>query len=179
MSAIRNSTAVSYAGDKAYSVYLPCGPNILSTTVTTGIIASVQPVDITQVASFAARFGSTFDEYRIVGADVVVNAIGINPGIARCFFDEKNATAPVAVDAFERKNRQVYMNTAAPGSTLVMRYRATDLADLSFTAIGTTVTPIYFKVYTNNAQFGSNIVASQALLVSVNLHLEFRGLKAV
>jgi hypothetical protein len=51
--------------------------------------------------------------------------------------------------------------------------------DLEYTAITSSVTPVTFKTYTNNANFGSSIVATDYCEVEGAVRFQFRGLLGV
>jgi hypothetical protein len=167
----------SYRGQPRVRLTLPGVLGTLSTTVTTGVIAQNDVVSTSQILNFASRFGNTFDEYRIVGATVRVRAVGPNSGILRCWFDEKSGSAPTQADAVERIGQSTVLNSADPKSCFQMKWTARDLLDLQYTAIGTSSSPVYFKIYTDNADFGAPIAATVVVFREIDLHVEFRGLK--
>jgi hypothetical protein len=153
--------------------------SLVSTTVTTGVIANTYQMSTAGIESFAARFGSTFDEYRILGVDVRVRPVNAASGVSTMFFDEKSTSAPTLADAGE-KTLSLFPNTnSAQRTQIMMRWRARDLLDLQYTAIGSTVTPVTFKIYTDTANFGAPTTVTPVWLVEPLFHIEFRGIKSV
>jgi hypothetical protein len=174
------SDGPAYAQQPTIRISLPCNLGILNTTVTTGVVAQSSVISSSSVQGFATRFGSTFDEYRIVGADVEIRALTSGAsGVSRHFFDEKSSAAPSLADGEERLGTTLPNASSNPASVRTMRWRARDLLDLEYTAIGTATTPVYFKTYTDTANFGSPTTVTPLWLGTALIHFEFRGLKAV
>lgn len=158
---------------------LPTAPAIGSTVITTGVMAASFPITASQVLGFAARFASTFDEYRILGADIILRPAGPNSGSSAFWFDEKSPTTPTQNESLERTAVILPNNSANSKSTRMLRWRARDLLDLEYHPIGTTnVQPVTFKLYTDNVAWAAPIVATQLWVVQAVLHVEFRGLKS-
>jgi len=157
---------------------LPAPSALLTTTVTTGIISNSIALDKTQINGFATRFGTTFDEYRIRGVNVKIRPLTVSTGVTKHMFDEKSATVPAATDAISRIGKLLGNNSADTSSTTTMRWRARDLLDLEYTAIGTTVTPVYFKTYTDTANFGAPATVVPLWFLELDFIVEFRGLKS-
>lgn len=171
------SDSPAYPGQVVVKATLPGTSTKLTTTVTTGVIASALQVSSAQLLGFATRFGSTFDEYRIIGVDAVVSPLAATAGVLKCWFDEKSTSAPTANESLERTAISVLLNNAM-GTSKSLRWRARDLLDLQYTAIGSAVTPVTFKQYTDNANWGSSAVVTDVAVVQFKCHLEFRGLKS-
>jgi hypothetical protein len=153
--------------------------SLVSTTVTTGVIANTYQMSTAGIESFAARFGSTFDEYRILRVDVRVRPVNAASGVSAMFFDEKSTSAPTLADAGE-KTLSLFPNTnSAQRTQIMMRWRARDLLDLQYTAIGASATPVTFKIYTDTANFGAPAAVTPVWLVEPLFHFEFRGIKSV
>jgi hypothetical protein len=157
---------------------LPGAPILLSTVVTTGVIAVSNGVATGNITGFSTRFGSTFDEYRILGCDWKVRPVSASTGISVMLFDEKSNAVPTALDASERIGRRLPNTNASPKSMTQMSWRARDLLDLQYTAIGSSVTPVYFKVYTDTTNFGAPIVVTPLWLLEPEYIVEFRGIKS-
>lgn len=171
------SDSPAYAGQVVVKIKLPSSATKLTTTVTTGVVASAIQVSSAQLLGFATRFGSTFDEYRIVGINARVIPLGPNAGIMKCWFDEKSTSAPTANESLEKTAVSVSLNNAHSSSRLQI-WRARDLLDLQFTAIGSAVTPVTFKQYTDNAFWGSSVAVTDVATVQFDCLVEFRGVKS-
>jgi len=167
----------SYAGLQRTRLTIPGTPVLLSTTVTSGLIASTQAVQKTSISSFATRFATTYDEYRFVGCNYKCRAVGPNPGVGVVWFDEKSNSTATLTDSQEKTGRRFPFNSGNSKSDFVMRWRANDLVDLQWSAIATTQTPAYFKIYSDNANYGASIVATPYLLIEPEYIVEFRGLQ--
>jgi len=150
-------------------------PVKLTTTVTSGVIAENLLLNKAAVESFIARFGTTFDEYRIVQTVVKMRMFSsTNPGVLQVWYDEKSQSAPTLVEANERYI--LAENASAIDKRPSLKWTASDPLDLQYTAIATSVTPVTFKVYTDNANFGSSAVATDYCELEGSLRFQFRGL---
>jgi hypothetical protein len=165
----------SYPRQIAWDVWLPGIPVKETTTVTTGLINSVYQIVSSNIVSFAVRFGATFVEYRIVQALAKLRLFSsTNPGVIQSWFDEQTTTTPALVEAQER---YILSTSAASVDTRPqLMWTCADPLDLQYHAIGTAYTPVSFKFYTNNANFGSSVVATDYFEVEVSMRVQFRGL---
>jgi len=169
----------SYRGQQKTTLVVPGSPFLLTTTVTTGVISALAAVSTGAITSFAARFGSTFDEYRILGANLRITPVAASTGVSKLWFDEKSNAAASLVDSQERNSLSLANTNAMSKSQHVMRWRARDLLDLEYSPIGTVTTPVYWKLYTDTANWGAPAAVTPLWLVEVESIIEFRGLKAV
>jgi len=172
------SDGPSYQGQAKVRLSMQGVPYLKSTTVTTGVIASNIGVDVANIVGFSSRFGSTFDEYRILGVDVKVTPVSASQGVTKFWFDEKNQSAPTLNEAEERYCIPLPNTNASPKAARVFRWRARDLLDLEYTAIGTSFSPVCFKLYTDSTSFGAPVVVTPLWLIEIMHHIEFRGLKS-
>jgi hypothetical protein len=168
----------SYPRQVVWQVWLPFAPVKLTTTVTTGLINSAIFVNQAAITSFATRFGNTFVEYRIVRANVKARMFGsTNPGVLQMWYDEKSTASPTLVEAQERYI--LSENASSVDKRPTLSWTNADTLDLQYTAIGTSVTPVTFKVFTNNANFGSSVVATDYCEIEGAIQFQFRGLLGV
>lgn len=173
------SDGPAYAGQQRTTLKLECAAILLSTTVTTGVISNSQIVQAAQIVNFASRFGSTFDEYRILSAKFRITPVSQTTGVTKLWFDEKSGSNPTSNEAQERTCNVLSNTNAADKSHTTMIWRARDLLDLQYTSTGTTTSnPVSFKVYTDTATFGAPIVVTPVWLVEPVLTVEFRGIKS-
>lgn len=172
------SDSRAYAGQQVWKMKLPGQVVKLTTTVTTGVISQAITITASDALGFATRFGSTFDECRLIGADIQIRPISAASGVCAFWFDEKSASAPTVNEATERIALRIPASNANGKSVSTMRWRARDLLDLQFSAIGSAANPVFFKIYTDNANWGSPITATDLFTVEPMLFVEFRGLKS-
>lgn len=167
-------------GNKVYRMRLPATPVMLSTTATTGVIAyegQISPPS--QVSGWSTRFGSTFDEYRVIAADIELHAVGIYAGQTAFFISELALGTPTNLEASERQvkllnnNNQVWRR-----STNVIHWRATDTNDIQFQTITAGFNGMHYYVYTDNANFGAPTSVTQLWIVRPYLTIEFRGIRS-
>lgn len=172
------SDSVAYPGQQVAKLKLQGAAAQLSTTVTTGVIAYAQPISQGAIAGFSTRFGSTFDEYRIVGVDVRLTPLAASTGVSKVWFDEKSTSAPTSNESQERTSNPLANSNANARSVRVFRWRARDLVDLQYTAIGTSVTPVTFKLYTDNTSWGAPTAVTALWVLEPIFYIEFRGIKS-
>ncbi len=169
----------SYKGQQIVRLTLEGTPSLLSTVITTGVIANAYQMDPTsKVTGFSSRFGSTFDEYRVLGVDVRVTPVSASTGVSKVWFDEKANNTPSANEAQERTSMPLANTNASSKSARIIRWRARDLLDLEYTQIGTSVGPVTFKTYTDAATWGAPAAVTPLWLVEPVFHIEFRGIKS-
>jgi hypothetical protein len=127
------------------------------------------------VPAFTTKWGNIYDEYVILGVDVRIVPVNNNSsgGVSAFWFDEKTATVPVLADTQVRTVRYI-QNAFGGQKQFNMKWRARDLNDLVYVPITTDTTPIFFKIYTNAANFAA--AANQALfMIHQTYHVSFRG----
>jgi len=165
-----------------FTCIVPQEEMTFNTTVTSGVINgaySVSPqAGANPVIQWAARFG-TFQEYRVIAADFEVRCLAPSTGVTLFFLDEKSVSV-VAIAGFrEISTKAVVNNSAAPQASFMMRWKAKDLADLAFTAIGSNIVPVTLKLYTDTTDFGAPAVATALWYVRATLKIQFRGFEVV
>lgn len=161
-----------------WDAWLPGLPVKATTIVTTGVIATVYSINTSQIQAFSTRFGSTFDEFRIVQANLRLSLFSsTNAGLILVFIDENSSAAPTVAEARERSQRTI--SASAVDRNLTLNWIAADPADLLYTPIANSFTPASFKMYTDNANFGSSIVATDYFEITCQFRVQFRGLQGV
>lgn len=135
------------------------------------------PLDITQVQSWSTRFASLFREYAIVGARLEVRAQGVSPaqGIIVAYLDEQSSSTPTATEALSRPRLDMVAGPLTVPKAYHLDWTPADILDLDYVASGTTFTPVWVKLFTNNANFGASTGMTGQVLITGSLALEFRG----
>jgi len=168
----------TYPHQVAWQVWLPGTPTKFTTTVTTGLIAGVINVVSTSITSFATRFSQTFVEYRMIRAIFRIRLFSsTNPGVLQFWVDEKSNATPTLAEAQERAT--LISSAAGVDKTPVLKWVSADPLDLQYIATSASATLATFKVFTNNTNFGSSIVATDYLEVEPVFEVQFRGLQGV
>lgn len=168
----------TYRGDKSWFFDLPGLPLIYSTTVTTGLIA--QTYDFNPQASlvgWSSRFGSTFDEYRVVRCSVECIPIGINNGVTALFMSETNLGTPTIFEAEERR-AQYLKNNLQFRNNKFLYWRAQDTSDETWFAIGNSHAFATVSIYTDNANLGSPVAVVPLVMIRPLYRVQFRGLRS-
>jgi hypothetical protein len=165
----------TYPNQVVWETWLPALPRKLTTTVTSGVIANAYLVQASAINDFATRFGATFVEYRIIRAKFALRFFSsTNPGIISIWFDEQSNAAPTLLEAEERAIDT--LSASSIDTRPVFRWTCADPLDLQYASTAGGRVPVTFKVYTNNANFGSSVVATDYCEVVPHLQFQFRGL---
>jgi hypothetical protein len=158
--------------------WLPGTPQKFTTTVTTGVIQAAIPVNQNQVTSFATRFASTFVEYRIIRAKFLVRLFSsTNAGVLQAWIDEVSTNVPTLAEARERAT--LIMSASATDTFPVLKWVCGDTDDLKYRPIGTAASLATFKIYSDFANFGASIAATDYFEVEPEFQFQFRGLQGV
>jgi len=100
-----------------------------------------------------------------------------NPGVLQFWIDEKSTNSPTLAEAQERAT--LIQNASAVDRNPVLKWTCADPSDLMYVPTATAFVTATFKVFTNNANFGSSIVATDYLEVEPEFQFQFRGLQGV
>jgi len=101
----------------------------------------------------------------------------INSGCIQLWLDEQSTSVPTLAEARERYIRSC--SAAAIDEEIMIKWICSDPNDLQYLGIGTSSTPVTFKAFTNNANFGSSIVATPYYELVPEFQFQFRGLQGV
>lgn len=166
----------SFKGQVLASIIVPQFPVVYSTTVATGVISAALAVDpVTLSYGWATRFGALYEEFRIVKCKAVINFFSsTNPGQINFWWDEVANTAPTVAAAAERT--VLRLAAGSNQSRHVISWTPSDLKDLQYSPVGTSVNPVYLKIYTDNANYGATAVATQYMTIQLLATIQFRGL---
>lgn len=144
-----------------------------------GLIQVVYPISITNIGGFTSRFGSTFDEYRILKCTMNVSPVSAtSSGVTKAWYDEKSIALPTLVESQQRLTVNLPNFAGNSKSTRNFVWKASDPLDFEFTAIGTAVNAASFKLYSDLVNYGTPATTNIWLLEPV-FEIEFRGLKSL
>lgn len=153
-------------------VWIPGVPEVLSTTAVTGVIAEATTLSNALIPSLAAKWQAWLD-HRIIKFRVkVTNFSSTNPGLISHWFDEESAATPTSALAISAKAKRF---GASMIGTQTLEFTVRDPTQLNYSALGITTNYGYYKLYTNNADFGASIAATQYLLKETECLVQFRG----
>jgi hypothetical protein len=162
-----------YKGQPVVTHVVPGTPVKVTTTVTTGAIAQQIILQSSSILNFAARFIG-YTEFRIIKATAKVASFSsTNPGLLNHWFTEDDGAAPTATRAQQAQARRF------PASDIrenVISYRPLDPAQQTWSLVSSGAPVIgYYYLYTNNANYGSSIVATDYALIDMEYTVQFRG----
>jgi len=168
----------SYKGEVRSTITLPGTPVLLTTAVTTGLIAASYEITPNNVTNFSTRFGSTFESYRIVGCRMRIRPLVQSTGVSAVFWDENTTAVPTLTEAQGRVGDMIQNSIAAGPSQHTSTWSVKKIEDLSFVDVGTPYTFATFKLYTNAANFGGPATALNLFLLTPELDFQFKGLQS-
>lgn len=162
-----------YKGQPVCTHVISTGPFLLTTTVTSGVVALNVGINGSDIPSFTTRFLG-YSEYRIVKARARVNSFGSNlTGLVNHWFSEDDSTAPTVNKAEQAKARRFPICDIRSNE---IDYVPHDPAQQTWTLVSSG-TPIigYYKLYTDAANYGAPITAVNIGLLDLELTVQFRG----
>ncbi len=145
-----------------------------STTVTTGVIAVTTALTSANlIPALSTRFAG-YDQFRIVKVEARLRMFSsTNPGLVIMYFDDTNAAPTGNAASFASS---VKMNASDISGCRSLTYVPHDPAQQFWSTVaGGSATIGYFKLYTDNANFGSSIVATPYCIVEFYSTVQFRG----
>jgi hypothetical protein len=153
---------------------IPCDPVVLTTTVTTGVIANAYAPDIGDTPMFSSRFAAIFQYYLILKITLDVIPIAVSTGVAVCYWG-KDSGVPTANSASETYPSQLISLNSSIEQGFRTEWVPTDIEHLEWISTGDSVDPTgYYKTYTSAAAYGSTIVATPVLVIKPTLTVAFR-----
>jgi hypothetical protein len=149
------------------------GPQL--TTVTSGQVALSTALNSSIITNFAARFPG-FSEFRISKCIAKMRCFAsTSPGIMNAWFSEDDSGTASATIALRTVCKR--FNLSDTGKCHELTYVPHDPAQQTWTLVSSGAPTIgYFKLYTDNANFGSSIVATAVMLLEYEFDVQFRGL---
>jgi hypothetical protein len=164
----------AFPGQPVGTFKILSNPVKLTTTVTTGVIASVVTLSSANVASFGTRFAG-WEEGRIIKAMFKIDCFSAtNPGRILMYQDSDDVTPPTLALAQSHKAKSFPASDVFEPHVLVFNNHALDKLQYA-TVAGGLPTVGYIKVYTDNAALGSSIVATDYIGYTIEYTVQFRG----
>lgn len=163
----------SYPGQVIDQLWVGTNPQPLTTTVTTGVVAISASIDpVNDVNDWATRFQTLFVEYRVVKARArIQNFSSSNPGIYK-FWVKTSGGSPTQAEALDQKGNMVPCSDITNVHELI--WTPTDPIDLEYKACSVSSNPAYFRVYTNNANWGAPTVVTTLGTLVIDFLIQFR-----
>lgn len=172
-----NPSAPQFKGEAHLTLKLRNTPVLHTTTVTTGVIADAIAINPeSDIQSFATRFASTFQEYRLVKARLMIRPCGSSTGVSRVWQESHNSASVTSQSASE-KSGLILPNTMTNSrsvSQLIWKPRGVEV--LEWSGIGSSTTFGQFSLYTDLASFNAPATATVLWETQIEYTIEFRGL---
>jgi len=163
----------SYRGQPVLEIWVDLDGQKLTSTVTTGVTTGNLNVGSGGVSNFSTRF-AMWDEYRVVAYDMDSQSLGSTlPGLAVMWFEEKDFNAPSLAKSLTNNGKRFPLSADQLNHHIKGWFH--DPLDLQYNAITTAYQPGALKVYSDNAQYGAPIVATDVLYITGKVLVQFRG----
>jgi hypothetical protein len=148
-------------------------PDLLTTTVTTGVVAISNTINPTaDVQGWATRFQSLWKEYRVVKFEAEINLFSsTNAGMIKMWIGTTSGV-PSSADALDALG--VKFNASSVDRIHKITWVPSDPDDLVFTLTSGSLNPAYFKLYTDAGNFGSPIAVTSLGTASYKYWIQFR-----
>jgi hypothetical protein len=162
-----------YPGQPTTTLVIQATPQVLSTTVTTGVIANQTTLGAAIIPNFATRF-LAFEQFRIVKVKAKVENFAVtNPGLGNSWFDSDAAFTP---NASRTENALAKRFPFSKPSGHELSYVPHDPSEQGWSLVSNATGNIgNHYLYTDNANYGSSIVATAYALLQFELTVQFRG----
>lgn len=153
---------------------IPGDPIKYTTTVTTGVIASSTAISYSLISTFTTRFAG-WDEYRVTRVIFDCRTCSTsNPGLIHVWIEDRSNSTPTL--AIAEAAEGLFFNMSASDTPHQLDYKINDPVYVDYTQLNATQTIGYLNVYTNNANYGANAVATDVLVIIPHFVIQFRGL---
>lgn len=149
----------------------------ISFSIVAGAVAGVQGIDPgTIVPSFSTKFAA-FREWVLCGLrfEIRLNNVVNTQGVVVAYVDEKTSAAPTAAEALGHPRLDMQVAPLFERKPYIIDWIPRDLNDEAYTQVGTAFSPVYLKVFTNNANFVTGATTTGQVIVTGSLALQFRG----
>lgn len=165
----------AFPGQYVTTMKLPGLTTVASTTVTTGALAVNQNVNPNLFLNNAAALSAVFKEYRVIKSVLKIKTFSSTlPGQMNAWVDETLTTAPTAAQAQQYQGVTTFP-AGANEFTHIVKWVPHSPTELAYVPTGSSSTNATFKIYTDNANFGSSVVATQYISYQQMFTIQFRG----
>lgn len=149
-------------------------PSVLTTTVTTGVVALEAQIASTLINNFSTRFG-LYDQYRLIKCTARVRMFSSqNPGVLVMWVSsEANGSPPTLNMANNAMSQR--KNFADIDRVLLLSFTPHNPGDQIWNDIAAPQVIGAFQFYSDAVNFGSGITATNVALVDFELTVQFRG----
>ncbi len=172
---VPGSSAPSNPQQHVVKMRVPIAPILYAATA--GNLAVSRSISLS-AAQQVASYQNTFDEFRIVAADIHVQSTTIDTnGVAKIWLDENDGSTPSAAQAASKEAKIIGLSPNSMNAIAKFHWRCQDLADLPWfsMASGTANVPVTVKMYSTPATYGAS-TTNYTMFVDVILTCEFRGI---
>jgi hypothetical protein len=173
---IQSTAMSSYYGANPVTIKLTA-QNPVFTTVSTGVGSLGLPISFAGVGNGTLRFGTAFDEVRVLSATVRINPLTASNGFTSFFWSEKSLGTLSIAQVTQRTTRDI-VNSNGAGGNYVMNWKSDGFQDLSWDPLSAPVPAAYFYAFTDPS-FGTPAATTLLFVIQVELTCQFRGIASV
>jgi len=174
---IQATASSPYAMSQPVTLVLPGATNTI-TTASSGVATLNLAISALDINSFAVRYGSAFDEVRLLSVKLELRPLTASTGVTNFFWSEKPIATANLSQASQRPTRILGNSNGTGNSLYVMNWHATGFLDLSWEPITAASASVYFNAYTDIGNYGSP-ASTNLWLIRPILTLQMRGVASV
>jgi hypothetical protein len=170
------TSAKQYPNELTATFRLPQATSFV--VASSGVISSQVAASFSNIPNFSARFGSTFEECRIIKVEFKISALSPGcPGVSAFYLTTSN-TAPTLALAQDRVEKLLENNSNNSRCQSKLCFKPKTFENLTWTPIGSSApTPCYLSIYTDPSDYGSSSDndPATAFIIEPFLTVQFRG----
>lgn len=171
---VRMTSQPTYRGEPIVKVELAGTSSLITTSSVVGVFAGVNAVSPGTAPGFSSRFGTSFDECRLLSCVAEMYPLTNSPGVTNFYWSEKSVGTPTLSEAQQRAVRVLSNSNGTGNSKYTMTWKADGFQDLSWDPVGSSVPAVYFNIYTDNANYAAP-TSTTIFLIKYRLTVQFRG----
>lgn len=166
-------------GDPYFAVVESGTVTLKTNTVTTGVLASGDAFSLSDLLSFASKYGTIFSEYLIWKWKYIVTPVVVTTGSTKFYFDYSgNSTPTLNQSQSAWPFKDIPHSNSNPRKYSIV-YENHEYVELSWAGTSGSPAPVFpsgtWCLYTNNANYGAPIVATPLYTVQFKVWVVFRG----
>lgn len=162
-----------YPGQAVATMKLYSTPALLTTTVTTGVVATSINFDpVTQIPAWDTRIQTLWKEYRVIKVRKCIQLFSATNAGMLMLWAGTTSGAPTAAEGLNA--RSLRFNASSVDRLHELSWVPSDPADLAYKLTSASSTPAFAKVYTDAANFGAPIAVTILGLLTMEYTLQFR-----
>ncbi len=167
-------------GDRVYYIVEEGETSLLTTTVTTGLIAMKQQFSIGDLDDFTTKYAATFSDYIIYCVQLEIVPIAVSTGVSIAFTSCDTSLTPDIDQAQSAYPKLIIPHTTAKESKYFLVYKPSGPEEVVWTATNSALPDMNMRMYlyTDATNLGAPTVATPLFMCKFKAFIAFRGKKS-